>query len=94
MNKVKHTYQVVNSAKYICEDMQLSDEDKDLAMVIALLHDIGRFDQAKQMNTFREDIASYDHATLGIKLLFEQNEIRNFIETSKFDEIIKKAIAC
>ena len=30
--------------------------------------------------------------TLGIKLLFEQNEIRNFIETSKFDEIIKKAI--
>ena len=61
-------------------------------MVIALLHDIGRFDQAKQMNTFREDIIKYDHATLGVKLLFEQNEIRNFIETSKFDEIIKKAI--
>ena len=92
MHKVKHTYQVVNNAKYICEDTQLSDEDKDLAMVIALLHDIGRFDQAKQMNTFREDIIKYDHATLGVKLLFEQNEIRNFIETSKFDEIIKKAI--
>ncbi len=63
MHKVKHTYQVVNNAKYICEDMQLSDADKDLAMVIALLHDIGRFDQAKQINTFREDITSYDHAT-------------------------------
>ena len=92
MHKVKHTYQVVNNAKYICEDMQLSNEDKDLAMVIALLHDIGRFDQAKQMNTFREDITNYDHATLGVKLLFEQNEIRNFIETSKYDEIIKKAV--
>ena len=26
-------------------------------------------------------------------LLFEQNEIRNFIPTAKYDEIIKKAIA-
>ena len=49
MHKVNHTYRVVNNAKYICEDMKLDDEDKDLAMVIALLHDIGRFDQAKQM---------------------------------------------
>ena len=93
MHKVNHTYRVVNNAKYICEDMELDDEDKDLAMVIALLHDIGRFDQAKQMKTFREDITNYDHATLGVKLLFEQNEIRNFIPTAKYDEIIKKAIA-
>ena len=66
MHKVNHTYRVVNNAKYICEDMELDDEDKDLAMVIALLHDIGRFDQAKQMKTFREDITNYDHATLGV----------------------------
>ena len=92
IHKVKHTYQVVNNAKYICEDMKLSNEDKDLAMVIALLHDIGRFNQAKQMNNFREDITNYDHASLGIKLLFEQNEIRNYIDTNKYDEIIKKAI--
>ena len=64
MHKVKHTYQVVNNAKYICEDMGLDDENTDLAMVIALLHDIGRFEQAKQMKTFREDITNYDHATL------------------------------
>lgn len=92
MHKVKHTYQVVNNAKYICEDMQLSVEDKDLAMVIALLHDIGRFEQAKKMNTFREDITNYDHASLGVQFLFEQNEIRNFIKTNQYDEIIKKAI--
>lgn len=34
--------------------MGLDDENTDLAMVIALLHDIGRFDQAKKMKTFRE----------------------------------------
>lgn len=91
-HKLNHTFSVVDNAKYICEDLELNDEDKDLAMLIALLHDIGRFDQAKQMNSFREDITNYDHATLGIKLLFEMGEIRNFIEADQYDEIIKKAI--
>ena len=91
-HKVKHTYHVVNNAKYICEKLNLDEINTDIAMVIALLHDIGRFDQAKEMKTFREDITNYDHATLGVKLLFEKNEIRNFIIEDKYDEIIKKAI--
>ena len=61
-------------------------------MVIALLHDIGRFTQAKEMKTFREDITNYDHATLGAKLLFEKNEIRKFVSNNEYDDIIKKAI--
>lgn len=92
-HKMNHTYQVVINAEYICNDMHLNDEDKDLAMLIALLHDIGRFDQAKQMKSFREDLMNYDHATLGVKLLFESGEIRKFIKTDKYDNVIKKAIA-
>ena len=91
-HKVKHTYQVVNNAKYICERLNLDSLNTNIAMVIALLHDIGRFTQAKEMKTFREDITNYDHATLGVKLLFEKNEIRKFISDSKYDDIIKKAI--
>ena len=91
-HKIKHTYNVVNNAKYISESLNLSDEDIYLSMIIALLHDIGRFEQAIKMKTFREDITNYDHATLGVKLLFEENEIRNYIETNAYDEIIKKAI--
>ncbi len=93
MHKLKHTYQVVNNAKYICEKLNLDELNTDIAMVIALLHDIGRFTQAKEMQTFREDITSYDHATLGVKLLFDNNEIRNFVSNAEYDEIIKKAIA-
>ena len=93
LHKVKHTYQVVNNAKYICEKLNLDELNTDIAMVIALLHDIGRFTQAKEMQTFREDITNFDHATLGVKLLFEKNEIRNFVNSSKYDEIIKQAIA-
>lgn len=33
-----------------------------------------------------------DHAEFGVKILFEENLIRNFIETSKYDDIIYKAI--
>lgn len=91
-HKVKHTYQVVNNAKYICEKLNLDSLNTDIAMVTALLHDIGRFTQAKEMKTFREDITNYDHATLGVKLLFEQNKIRKFVSNNKYDDIIKKAI--
>ena len=91
MHKVKHTYQVVNNAKYICEDMQLSDADKDLAMVIALLHDIGRFEQIRKYNTFM-DKDSVNHAAYGVKVLFEDGLIRKFVVDDKYDNIIKKAI--
>lgn len=91
-HKLNHTYNVVNNAKYISEDMKLDSEEIDLAMTIALLHDIGRFTQAREMKTFREDITSYDHATLGVKLLFDEGMIRNFVLSDKDDEIIKKAI--
>ena len=91
-HKIKHTYQVVNNAKYICEKLNLDSLNTDIAMVTALLHDIGRLTQAKEIKTFREDITNYDHATLGVKLLFEQNEIRKFVSNNKYDDIIKKAI--
>ena len=83
-HKVKHTYQVVNNAKYICEKLKLDSLNTDIAMIIALLHDIGRFTQAKEMKTFREDITNYDHATLGVKLLFEKNEIRKYINNNEY----------
>ena len=92
-HKIAHTYYVVENAKYICEGLGLDETDTDIAMVIALLHDIGRFPQAIEMKTFREDITSFDHATLGVKILFEQNEIRNFIDTDEYDDIIRVAIA-
>lgn len=92
-HKVKHTYRVVDNAKYLCDSMNIDRENTELAMVIALLHDIGRFDQAKEMKSFREDINNYDHATLGVKLLFDENQIRKYVDNDKYDKIIRTAIA-
>lgn len=88
--KVVHTYHVVDNAIMISKKLGLSDEDVDLAALIGLLHDIGRFDELKNLKKF--DNVGNDHALFASKLLFEENLITNFIDTDKYNEIIRKAI--
>lgn len=89
--KIKHTYRTVEVAKRIAEDLKLNEEQILLAEIIALLHDIGRFEQVRIYNTFK-DRDSIDHADLGVKILFEDGVIRNFIEDTRYDDIIYKAV--
>ena len=92
-SKLNHTYGVVKCSKYICEKLNLDETNTNIALVIALLHDIGRFDQIKEIQTIREDLTNSDHATIGVKLLFDKQEILKFIDTREYDNIIKTAIA-
>ena len=62
-----------------------------LAKLIALLHDIGRFEQIKRFDCFI-DSKTIDHAVLGNDILFKDNLIRKFIKDTKYDDIISKAI--
>ncbi len=89
--KIKHTYRVVESSEYIAKNIGLEQEDIKLSMLIGILHDIGRFEQAKQYHTF-VDSKSFDHADFGVEILFKDNLIREFIEDTKYDNIIRKAI--
>ena len=88
--KIVHTYGVVEAAEFICKNENLNEEDTNLAKLIALLHDIGRFEQLKKFNSFDDN--QFDHALFGVKVLFEDNLIRKFIEDSSYDDIIKKSI--
>lgn len=89
--KVAHTAHVAGRAKELAAKLGLSGEDLALAELIALLHDIGRFDEIDHTGSF--DGAGFDHAAHGVKLLFEDNLIRDFIADSSYDAIIKNAIA-
>lgn len=89
--KVRHTYGVVSLSELIAKKLNLSLEDIELAKLIALLHDIARLEQAKMFGDYR-DYKTIDHAELAIKILFEDNLIRDFIEDDKYDSIILKAI--
>ena len=54
------------------------------------MHDIGRFEElkiTKELNSVK-----FDHAGHGSKMLFEKDMIRDFIEDSQYDKIIKNAI--
>lgn len=88
--KVVHTYHVVDNARTIAIKLNLSEEDVYLSELIALLHDIGRFEEIAFLKQF--DSVKFDHASYGVKMLFEDNLIRNFIEDNSYDEIIKIAI--
>lgn len=88
--KVVHTYHVVENAKQIAVKLNLPDEEIKLAELIALLHDIGRFEEINFLKQF--DSVRFDHASYAIKMLFEDNLIRTFIEDDRYDEIIKVAI--
>lgn len=88
--KIKHTYRVMEYSKQIAESLQFSKEAVDLAQLIALLHDIGRFEQIHQFHFF--DDQKLDHAKFGVIVLFQQGLIRNFINDKAYDTIIQKAI--
>lgn len=88
--KVVHTYHVAENAKKIAEELKLNEEEIELAELIGLLHDIGRFEELKITNELNS--VKFNHAMHGSKMLFEQGLIKNFIEDRQYDEIIKKSI--
>lgn len=88
--KVIHSKQVSYYAKKLAKKLNLSYEDIKLAELIGLLHDIGRFEE---INFFKQfDSVRFDHASYGVKMLFQKSLIRNFIVDDSYDEIIKTAI--
>lgn len=89
--KIKHTYNVMKMSEYIANEMKLTKRERNLAMLIGLLHDIGRFVQVRDYNTFNDRI-SVDHAELGVKILFEKGLIGLFTEDKECYKIIEKAI--
>ena len=89
--KIVHTYGVVKYAGEIARKMECSGEDVELAELIGLLHDIGRFEQIRRFHSFEP--GTMDHAVFGAELLFgEEKLIRRFVEDDKFDELIDAAI--
>lgn len=89
--KQSHSIRVMNIMKKLAEELKLENEDTELAKLIGLLHDIGRFDQYKKYKTFKDHL-SIDHADLGAEILFNQNQIKEYTNDEKNYEIIKKAI--
>lgn len=87
--KQRHSIRVENISKIIAEELKLNNEEIKLAMLIGLLHDIGRFEQEKQYHTFN-DLKSFDHGDFGADLL--EKIIRRFINIDKYDNVIFQSV--
>ena len=91
--KIEHTYHVAEACDAVAREQNWSTEDIDLAWLCGLLHDMGRFEQLRRWDTFK-DAESMSHAALGVEVLFGENpadapattSIRDFIETDEYDE--------
>ena len=68
--KEVHTGRVTSIAVELAEHLRLSAHDVQLAEIMGLFHDVGRFRQFTLYRTFN-DAESEDHAALGLKVLDE-----------------------
>lgn len=89
--KIEHTYRVAKLCEQIAKFLEFTKEDIELAWLIGMLHDIGRFEQLKNYGTFN-DSKSINHAHLGVGILFEEEHIRNYIEDNGYDRLIRDSI--
>jgi len=83
--KEEHTTRVCEEIRSIGESLGRNSNELRLAEIIALLHDIGRFEQYSRYRTF-VDHKSEDHADLGITIL------KRYGVLNELDESIRSLI--
>ncbi|MBN1894620.1 HD domain-containing protein [bacterium] len=73
--KEEHTFRVCNEISNIGKKLGLKDQELRLAEMIALLHDVGRFEQYAEYKTF-SDRQSVNHARLGMQIIKKHNILK------------------
>ncbi|MDD4748858.1 MAG: HD domain-containing protein [Methanosarcinaceae archaeon] len=87
--KAAHTNRVCKNICMLARAEKLRNKECNLARLIALFHDLGRFEQFSKYRTFN-DFKSEDHAVLGVRVLKETGIISTLPVTEQ--HIIYKAI--
>ncbi len=88
--KEKHTGYVTSNCVELAKNLNFPKHDIELAEIIGLFHDVGRFRQYSIYKTFN-DADSEDHADLGIKVIDELDFFKK-LDAADF-EIVKFAIS-
>lgn len=89
--KIEHTGRVSGLCETIARTLKLPEPDVDLAWLIGLLHDVGRFEQLKNYGTFI-DADSINHAAYGADILFQEGKIRDYLDDPSEDALIETAV--
>lgn len=87
--KIEHSKRVNKWSMEIARKLSLSDDEIYLINIASLLHDIGRFKQFYEYNTYIDKI-SISHSLLGIKIIEDENILNELKKEDK--EIILEII--
>ena len=87
--KEVHTRRTCKEMLYLAKELGLSDEQMRLAEVIALFHDIGRFEQFVRYRTY-VDVRSVNHCLLGLEVLRQTKALDEVDGPQR--QLIEKAI--
>ncbi|MHC4124125.1 MAG: HD domain-containing protein [Planctomycetota bacterium] len=87
--KEDHSIRTCQEMNYLTEHLRLSDNQKNIAEVIALFHDLGRFRQFMEYRTYN-DQQSTNHCRLALEVL-EQTKILDSLNDNE-KEWINRAI--
>ena len=74
--KKAHSLRVANLSMYLADKLDFNIDEKKLAFFIGVFHDIGRFKQVVEFNTF-DDSKSVDHAKYSIQVITEEKIFEN-----------------
>ncbi len=85
--KFGHSLRVMENSRRLAELLKLDDEDVEIATLIGLLHDIGRFDEYS-----RKKDNKFDHGDHAVEILENNDYILNYVSDEKYIKIILKAI--
>ncbi len=79
--KREHSQRVVENMQYLAEYELDTENDRNIAETIAIIHDVGRFEQFQKYKTFL-DAKSANHAELGLEII----EHYNILQSLQSDE--------
>lgn len=86
--KLEHILRVAKNSKELAINLRLTEEQINLAELIGLLHDIGRFEQYK----IEEKETKFNHGKAGVEILKKDNYIRKYILDEQYDDLILTAV--
>ena len=84
--KIDHTFRVCHDNKILCTAIDANSEVVFISTIVALLHDIGRFEQFQKYNTFA-DRYSINHAVLAVEIIERYNLLAD-LSNAESDKVI------
>lgn len=80
--KETHTHRVCGETRLLADALKLNDNDIRIAETIALLHDVGRFEQFKKYRTYK-DTTSEDHSSIGLRVINEERVLEDYAQQER-----------